>query len=150
MTHDTVAVQLFVSKLISFLKNSIDLKTIIFMSDGAVAHYKNRKNFAALCNFQSIHKIEAEWHFFATSHGKGPCDAIGGTLKRTAKWASFAREDGFTIKTPLELYNWAIKQSDENITKLNFSFTSNDEYVNMSDKLENIFNNAKTLAGTHK
>ena len=61
-----------------------------------------------------------------------------------------AREDGLTIKTPLELYNWAIKQSDENITKLNFSFASNEEYVNMSDKLENIFNNAKTLAGTQK
>ena len=25
-----------------------------------------------------------EWIFFATSHGKSPCDGIGGTLKRVA------------------------------------------------------------------
>ncbi|ESO09020.1 hypothetical protein HELRODRAFT_168952 [Helobdella robusta] len=26
--------------------------------------------------------LKAEWHFFATSHGKSPCDGIGGTTKR--------------------------------------------------------------------
>jgi hypothetical protein len=24
--------------------------------------------------------MDAEWHFFETSHGKGACDVIGGTL----------------------------------------------------------------------
>ena len=32
--------------------------------------------------------MEAEWHFFATSHGKSPCDGIGGTTKRLAARAS--------------------------------------------------------------
>ena len=26
--------------------------------------------------------IPADWHFFATVHGKGPCDGVRGTLKR--------------------------------------------------------------------
>ena len=35
-------------------------------------------------NFNNLHHhmenfvgISAEWHFFATSHGKGPCDGVG-------------------------------------------------------------------------
>lgn len=34
---------------------------------------------------------DTEWHFFATSHGKGPCDRVGGTLKRTAALVSLQR-----------------------------------------------------------
>ena len=29
-----------------------------------------------------------EWHFFCHSHGKGPCDGLGGTVKRLATKAS--------------------------------------------------------------
>ena len=42
--------------------------------------------------------------FCTTSHGKGPCDGVGGTIKRLA-----ARESlrGALINTPLELYECA-------------------------------------------
>jgi hypothetical protein len=32
--------------------------------------------------------VLAEWHFFATSHGKSACDGVGGTLRRLAPKAS--------------------------------------------------------------
>ena len=35
--------------------------------------------------------MPAERHLFATSHGKGPCDGIGGTVKRLATRASLQR-----------------------------------------------------------
>ena len=35
--------------------------------------------------------IDALWSFFATSHGKSPCDGIGGTVKRTIARASLQR-----------------------------------------------------------
>lgn len=150
LTHDTIAVQLFISKLLDFIKQSISFTKITFMSDGAAAHYKNKKNFASLCNFKSKYGLEAEWHFFATSHGKGPCDAIGGTLKRMAKRASLARDYGNTITTPQELYDWAVKQTDTSITKLNFCFISNDQYTKMSDELKELFSHVKTIPGTQK
>jgi hypothetical protein len=34
-----------------------------------------------LVNQKNDFGIAAEWHFFATSHGKSPCDAVGGTTK---------------------------------------------------------------------
>lgn len=150
MSHDTTAVQLFISKLIDFIKRLIKFSKIYFMSDGAAAHYKNKKNFASLCNFKERYGLEAEWHFFATSHGKGPCDAIGGTLKRMAKRASLARDCGNTITTPKELYDWAVKQTEKSITKLNFCYVSKDQYTQMLEEFENLFKNTKTLAGTQK
>ncbi|KYN38917.1 hypothetical protein ALC56_06707 [Trachymyrmex septentrionalis] len=58
------------------------------MSDGASGQYKNRKNFINLTYHMEDFKVAAEWHFFPTSHGKGLCDGIGGTLKRLASRAS--------------------------------------------------------------
>ena len=46
-------------------------------SDGASSQYKNQKNIHNLCLHESDFGIPAEWHFLATSHGKGACDGIG-------------------------------------------------------------------------
>ncbi|KAJ8896733.1 hypothetical protein PR048_002078 [Dryococelus australis] len=43
--------------------------------------YKNCKNILNLCH-------PAFWPFFATSHGKSPCDGIGGTVQRMTKASS--------------------------------------------------------------
>ena len=50
-SHDTVAVHLFQSYLIDFLTETFNKKPskIYYFSDGAVAQYKNRKNFINLC-----------------------------------------------------------------------------------------------------
>ena len=56
---------------------------------------------------------------FATSHGKGPCDAIGGTLKRMATRASLAKEREHPIKNVKELYDWAQLRKEEQLYKRN-------------------------------
>ena len=84
--HDTVAVYVFQRCLVEFLtskSNSLPQK-IYYFSDGSAAQYKNRKNFINLCYHKADFKIDAEWHFFATSHGKGPCNGLGGSVKRLA------------------------------------------------------------------
>ena len=37
-------------------------------------------------------QLKLEWHFFATSHGKGAVDGIGGTVKRTVLRAVNSRQ----------------------------------------------------------
>jgi len=61
---------------------------ILYFSDEAASQYKNCKNFLNLCHHKVDFGVDAEWHFFATSHGKGPCDGLGGTVKRLAARAS--------------------------------------------------------------
>jgi len=51
--------------------------------------------------------IEAEWNFFATSHGKSACDGLGGTIKRLASDYSLKNTTpGSQITTPLRLFEW--------------------------------------------
>lgn len=76
-----------------------------YFSDGAAGQYKNKKNFVNVLNHENDFGVPAEWHFFATSHGKGPCDGIGGTIKRLAALASLQRT---LILTSREFYEWAI------------------------------------------
>ena len=82
--HDTVAVHLFQRNLIEFLRERFGSlpRKIFYFTDGAAAQYKNRKNFVNLCQHEEDFGVAAEWHFFATSHGKGACDGVGGTVKR--------------------------------------------------------------------
>ena len=56
--------------------------------------------------------IRAEWHFFATSHGKSACDGIGGTVKREAARASLRATTTGHILTPQQLLNfhWPIRE----------------------------------------
>lgn len=105
--HDTIAVHLFQSKIVLYIKQNLPkINKIIYFSDGASVQYKNRKNFINLSHHTQDFKIAAEWHFFPTSHEKGPCDGLGGTLKRQAARASLQRNEN-PIQTPKELFLWA-------------------------------------------
>ncbi|XP_024889361.1 uncharacterized protein LOC112465839 [Temnothorax curvispinosus] len=80
---------------------------IIYFSDGAPQQFKNFKNFSNIYHHEVDFGVRAEWHFFATAHGKGPCDGIGGTLKRLAARASLQRPTDQQILDPMDLFNWA-------------------------------------------
>ena len=56
--------------------------------------------------------------FFATSHGKGPCNGAGGLLKRMATKASLQRPYQDQIKTPHKLYEFA----KQNVPSLNVEY----------------------------
>ena len=146
MQHDTVAVYLYQMKLITFLKNSLGClpKKIFYFSDGAASQYKNRKNFVNLCHHQADFGFPAEWHFSATSHGKGACDGLGGTVKRLAARTSLQRPYENQIMTPFQLFQWA----SESIPSVTFNYCSTEEYENEKSHLEKRFQNSKTIPGT--
>ena len=145
--HDTVAVHLFQKLLINFLIEKIgEPSKIFYFSDDCAAQYKNRKNFINLCHHEEDFSIPAEWHFFATSHGKGPCDGVGGTVKRLAARASLQRPYDKQILTPHQLFEFA--QSE--IKGINFYYATVFEYEQESSMLEHRFQLARTIPGTHR
>jgi hypothetical protein len=95
----------FQKHLIAFLKENVsNISNIYYFSDGATAQYKNKNNFINLCHHNTDFGINAEWHFFATSHSKGPCDGVGGTIKRLAAHSSLQHHQTLTLA---QLYSWA-------------------------------------------
>ena len=71
--------------LIKFLRwiiiNSAGLQEIEIFSDGAPSHFKNRYMFRMVSDISAQMGLKTSWSFFASSHGKGVVDAIGGKLK---------------------------------------------------------------------
>ena len=85
------------------------MQKVIYFSDGAVSQYKNYKAFISLCFHERDHSLKAEWHFFATSHGKSPFDGVGGTVKPLVANASLKARHDECILTPMQLHEWATK-----------------------------------------
>lgn len=147
LTHNTTAVYSFQGILTSFLKNKIpDISKIFYFSDGAAAQYKNRYNLVNLLHHEEDFEIPAEWHFFATSHGKGPSDGLGGTVKRLVSRANLTLTADQQIQTPNQLYRWA----EENIQGINISFVSDEQIRRAENKLKYRFKNALPVQGIRR
>ena len=147
LKHDTTTVHAFISKLIPELRKKLPLiKKLIYFSDGAASQYKNYKNFTNLCHHNHDHGLDAEWNFFATSHGKSPCDGIGGTVKRLVARASLQATTQGHILTPGDMHEWAC----DNIPGVTFFYVSAEEVSANAAKvdLESRFAQASTLSGT--
>jgi hypothetical protein len=145
--HDTVTVHLCQSRLIKKLQAVVgNIKSIMYYSDGAASQYKNKKNFINLTRHNEDFKIKASWHFGVTSHCKGPCDGLGGSIKRLAREASLKRLYDNQITTPRRLYEWAIATFE----KIYFDYVSEAEYAKNDMKLRQRFNAARTIQGTQK
>lgn len=146
LKHNTIAFHLFLSKLIPDLKEKIPgLNKIFYFSDGSAAQYKNKKK-----SFTCMHKkefdVEAEWHFFATSHGKSACDGLGGTVKRLAAKASLQRPYNDQIMTPHQLFTWC----SQNIGGINFKYCTEEDYNEHETFLNKRFADVLTIPGTQK
>ena len=77
----------------------------MYTSDGCAGKYKNLNFFMNLCLHEEGFDIPAEWHFFATNHGKGSSHGIGGTIKHEATKASLQQPYKDQILTALDLFN---------------------------------------------
>ena len=90
-----------------------------------------------MCHHEVDLGTKAESQFFATSHGKGPCDGVGGTIKRAAVRAS-QRPYSDQIMTPRQSFEYA----KETIAGVHFQYCTIEE---VSRKLEARFSVARTI-----
>ena len=80
LNHGKETVVSYIDHLLDTLPATV--KCISIWSDGPSLQFKNRFVVAAISSLQEKHKINIIWNYFATSHGKGPVDGIGGSVKR--------------------------------------------------------------------
>jgi hypothetical protein len=86
-----------------------NLTSVSMFSDGSAAQFKNRFLFASLQWFKLAHEFEYfECNFFATFHGKGPVDGLGGSLMRMVRCAVLGHK---SIESNAERFVQACKNS---------------------------------------
>jgi hypothetical protein len=116
LKHNTNTVYTFQTKLIPrLLKQHPNFTKIHYFTDGCAGQYKNKSNFLNLCYHKEDFFIDAEWNFFATSHGKNACDGIGGTVKRATAKASLQRDINNQILTAQDMYKYLTEDLNSKI-----------------------------------
>jgi len=83
LNHDKVAVWAMLRAVVGYLKKEHSITHVKFFSDGCAAQFKNRYTLMNLCFMEEDYGVTGTWAFFASSHGKGSVDAVGGTVKRS-------------------------------------------------------------------
>ncbi|KYN00525.1 hypothetical protein ALC62_09899 [Cyphomyrmex costatus] len=125
--HDTASVYTIQKKLFPEIKRNIKtVKKLIYITDGAKQHFKNRFQIANLANHKEDFGLDAEWHYSATAHGKSGYDGIGATFKREAYTASLRAKPSEAILTPEALFKWATSHF-QNIKIFYFSKVEHDK-----------------------
>lgn len=105
LSHDKYCVWIFLKKIICYLKQSYGIEHVSVFSDGCAAQFKNKYTLSNLRYMKEDYGVTGEWHFFATSHGKGAVDGIGGLLKRIVWNGVKSRKT--VIQTALDFYSYA-------------------------------------------
>ncbi|KAK3920021.1 ATP-dependent 6-phosphofructokinase, muscle type [Frankliniella fusca] len=93
-------------------------------------HFKNKYNAANLMHHKEDFDVEAEWHYFATSHGKGPADGLAGSAKSCARKHALQGND---ILTATHLFDFL--NDNERFPKVKFSYVSTAEVLEEEKKL---------------
>lgn len=142
--HNTSAVYAIQSQLLPFIKKNVSkLKRVIYVSDGAKQHFKNRFQMANLKNHKKDFGVAAEWHFSATAHGKCACDGLGACFKREAYRASLKAKPSDAILNLKSLFSWAKTYFDE-VNIFNYSKAEHDR---CQRHLNQRFNTAEEVLG---
>ena len=127
-----------------FEKNFTIVNRIKYFSDGAQQQYKNKKIFISSSHHLIDFGVAGERHFFATGHGKGACDGVGGTLKRIARRSCLQSGKKNEILTAQKLYEWAV----ENLKNLNLFLHVRSVYESADEFLKISIAKCKTIKGT--
>ena len=145
LNHDTSFVNCLQQLLAKYISDNFqNITELEYFSDGCAGQYKNFKNFLNLTYHEHDFNIKATWSFFATSHGKSPCDGIGGTVKRKLRMESLTRTSNNQILTCKSAYEFC----QSSIKGITFFFLSKDDVQNKRLQLETRYTKGNTVPGT--
>lgn len=145
LKHSTATFYAYQRKFIQHLKEELEkqgitLTKIHYFSDGARSQYKNRFNLKNMLYHAQDFGVQIEWHFFASCHGKGACDGVGGLMKRCAAKASL---QGCLIQNAEEMHKWASEKMTTIVTEL----STKEEVESVIALQQTRFHQAQALPG---
>lgn len=139
MDHSKAAVVPFLDEILKGLPPEADALRI--WTDGPSSQFKNRYVIGSMKMLSERHGIRLFWNFSATSHGKGPVDGIGGSLKRIATEKVRSRQ--VTINNAIDFFKAV--QGTRIATTLMRSEHVQDRAISLG--LAELFADAKAIKG---
>ena len=85
-SHTIATTLAFLKEIQPKLKEKLpDLQTVHYITDSPSSQYRNKSAAALLANHHIMFGTTSTWHWLEAGHGKGPCDGIGGSVKKMAE-----------------------------------------------------------------
>lgn len=140
LDHSKHTIVAYIDKLLEEVPSEVE--NVSLWSDGPRSQFKNRFIAASLGILQRRHKTNITWNYFATSHGKGPVDGIGGATKRQVRCSVLQRKN--VVFNANQFVNVAKEVSSVNV----FEMTCEDiERRNADIDLARLVENATPVPG---
>ena len=146
LNHDFGFVNQVMHQTIDHIKRNLctTIRKIHYFSDGCAGQYKNCKHFYNLCHHAEDFSIDCIWNFFVTSHGKSPCDGIGGTVKRLVAAFSLKNPTSDQILSSEAMLDYCRKS----IKGIQFTYIPKEEMELARNRLADRFSTTTTIPGT--
>ena len=115
-SHAAPTTLAFLTKLMSEVKANLPgIQIMHYISDSPSSQYRNRSIVKFIANHAAYFEgVNATWDYLESGHGKGPCDGVGGSLKKSA---DLAVKKGEIINGASSFFEWA-QRTDSSITCL--------------------------------
>ncbi|XP_071479520.1 uncharacterized protein [Diadema antillarum] len=145
--HNASTILAIIKDLIPRVKKVIpDVKRIHYWTDSPTAQYRNKTIFSLVSDHHKLFGVFASWNYFEAGHSKGPCDGIGGTVKRLADDA--VKRQSAVIQDANDFYAWASQEREDN--DITYCFVSKDECALASKEISQKWSSVKSVVGTMK
>ena len=146
--HNAAMVVSMVSSLIPIIKSEYPgLKHVHYLTDSPTSQYRNKSIFEFLTRHEAVLGVSGSWDYLESGHGKGPCDGLGGSVKRSADMA--VKQGKVVIQNAKDFYSWATNQS-ESETSVAYYYVSQEMYETAAEDLKTRNENIKAVKGTFK
>ncbi|XP_041456271.1 uncharacterized protein LOC121408727 [Lytechinus variegatus] len=146
--HNSSMVIAILKKVVPRLKELIpNLSKIHYWTDGPTSQYRNKTIFSLVGDHSIVFPgVRAQWNFFEAGHGKGPCDGIGGTVKRMADNAVKRKA---VIQDAKDFFTWATQgHGCETNSKIEYFFVTKEECSSSSEFITQQWGSVKSFTGT--
>ena len=129
-SHKAQTVYAFIKALMGWVKGNLpQIETLHYLSNSPTCQYRNATIFGLMAHQKNFFK--ATWSYFVSGHGKGPCNGVGGAVKRSADTAV---KKGQLIKDAKQFFEWGSEQ--ESTPTLSFLYVDIDMVAAATTELE--------------
>ena len=134
-----MSVYTILKKLISELKMLVpDIRRIHYLTDSPTSQYRNKSIFRLILTHKEEFGVQARWNYLESGHGKGPCDGLGASVKRSADNA--IKHGKASIQNASDFFSYAQKTMEEGSSKVKYIYYTQEDYDEAKSTLD-----AKTL-----
>ena len=145
ISYDKYCAHVCLNYIIRKLKQYLpDLEEITFFCDGTASQFKQRYLFQNLTRMITEYHLKLSWNFFATSHGKGVVDAIGGSVKRMVWQEIMAKKQLYRTATNF------VRIINKKTSTIIVNEIFETEIDALKQKLEPLFITTKSVKNTQK